>query len=265
MKYNHIQEVAKILFDHRLNKSSIDNLSNHLTPTTNEEAYSIQQELKLLYLSLKDNVCIGKKVGCTTLDGQKQLNINEPFYGNLFSRYNVIDPINISSKKFNKPFLEPEISIRIKDDIDMSKAPFSISDSNYLFDGLICSIEIVDFRFNKNLKDIGALNLIANNGASEYWIRNSEIFSLDKINLEDHRVIVSFNDSIISEGNTSKVLGNPLNSAIWLINTIAKKGETLLKSQFISTGTCTKAHELSAGTKVSADFGILGKIEFNYT
>jgi 2-keto-4-pentenoate hydratase len=49
-----------------------------------------------------------------------------------------------------------------------------------------------------------------------------------------------------------------------LINKIAQKGETLLKGQFISTGTCTKAHELPPNTKVSADFGILGKIEFNY-
>ena len=57
-------------------------------------------------------------------------------------------------------------------------------------------------------------------------------------------------------------MGNPLNSALWVINRIAKKGETLLKGQFISTGTCTKAHELVAGNEVSADFGALGKIEF---
>ena len=57
---------------------------------------------------------------------------------------------------------------------------------------------------------------------------------------------------------------NPLNSALWLINKIAKKGETLLKGQFISTGTCTKAHELPPNTKVGADFGLVGKIEFNY-
>ena len=59
-------------------------------------------------------------------------------------------------------------------------------------------------------------------------------------------------------------MDSPLNSALWLINKIAQKGETLLKGQFISTGTCTKAHELSPKTKVSADFGEFGKIEFNY-
>jgi 2-keto-4-pentenoate hydratase len=122
----------------------------------------------------------------------------------------------------------------------------------------------VDFRFNKTLKEIGALNLIATNGASEFWIRNSEVFKLNKIDFEDHFISISLNDQIVGEGNTKNVMKNPLNSGLWLINKIAKKGETLLKGHFISTGTCTKAHELNANTKISADFGKLGKIEFTY-
>ena len=264
MEYIDAQESAKFLFKHRQNKSSINELPHKLTPKNDSEAYIIQEELKLLYLSLKDNISIGKKVGCTSLDGQKQLDISEPFYGNLFSRFYDIEPKNISSKKFSKPFIEPEIALRIKEDINISKAPFSINNIEDLFDGFVCSLEIVDFRFNKDLKDIGACNLIATNGASEFWIRNSEVFSMKKINFDDHKINISFNDEIVGEGNVNNVMDNPLNSALWLINKIAQKGETLLKGQFISTGTCTKAHELSPKTKVSADFGEFGKIEFNY-
>ena len=259
-----IQESARFLFDHRINKKSINNLPKNITPVTNKEAYLIQEELKLLYLNLKENISIGKKVGCTSHDAQKQLDINEPFYGNLFSRFYSIDPKKISSKKFSKPFIEPEIALRIKEDIDISRAPFSNNNIDDLFDGFVCSLEIVDFRFNNSLNKIGALNLIASNGASEFWIRNSEVFQLNKINFEDHSINILYNKKIIGEGNTKNVMGNPLNSALWLINKIAKKGETLLKGQFISTGTCTKAHELSADTEVSADFGALGKIEFLY-
>jgi len=264
MNYFNAQEASKLLFKHRLNKSSINNLPNKLIPNNDEEAYLIQEELKLLYLSLKDNISIGKKVGCTNKEAMSQLDVTEPFYGNLFSKFNTIDPKEISSKKFNKPFVEPEIALRIKEDIDISKAPFSIKDINYLFDGFVCSLEIVDFRFNRTLKEIGALNLIATNGASEFWIRSAEIFKLNKIDFENHFIKISFNNQTVGEGNTKNVMGNPLNSALWLINKIAKKGETLLKGQFISTGTCTKAHELFPNTIISADFGIFGNIEFNY-
>ena len=69
---------------------------------------------------------------------------------------------------------------------------------------------------------------------------------------------------LLVKATQTKFWDNPLNSALWLINKIAKKGETLLKGQFISTGTCTKAHELSPNTKIKADFGKLGEIEFDY-
>ena len=264
IEYINAQESAKFLFKHKQNKLSINDFPNKLTPQSDNDAYLIQEELKLLYLSLKDNISIGKKVGCTSLDGQKQLNILEPFYGNLFSRFYDIEPKNISSKKFSKPFIEPEIALRIKEDIDISQAPFSISDIDSLFDGFVCSLEIVDFRFNKNIKEIGAYNLIATNGASEFWIRNSEVFLMNKINFDNHEINISFNNEIVGKGNVNKVMGNPLNSGLWLINKIAQKGETLLKGQFISTGTCTKAHELTPDTQISADFGKLGKIEFIY-
>ena len=264
MKYIHIQEAAKFLFEQRLNKSNVNDLPKNIKPTTESEAYLIQDELKLLYLNLKENVSIGKKVGCTSIDAQKQLNISEPFYGNLYSRFYSIDPKEISSKKFSKPFIEPEIALRVKEDIDISRAPFSIKDIDDLFDGFVCSLEIVDFRFNKTLNEIGSLNLIATNGASEYWIRNSEIFAMNEINFEDHSISISYDKNIIGQGNTKNVMQNPLNSGLWLINKIAIKGETLLKGQFVSTGTCTKAHKLIASTKISADFGKFGKIEFIY-
>jgi len=264
MKYLNCKETAKLLFEHKLNKLTVSELPKRLIPTTYEDAYLIQEELKLLYLSLKDNITIGKKVGCTSTEGQKQLSIDEPFYGNLYSRFYGVDIDELSSKKFNKPFIEPEIALRIKKDIDISKAPFSLKDIDTLFDGFVCALEIVDFRFNKSLKEIGALNLIATNGASEYWIRNSEIFDLNKINFENHPVNIFFDNKIVGEGNTNSVMGSPLNSALWLINKIAKKGETLLKGQFITTGTCTKAHELIPNSKISADFGQFGKVDFFY-
>ncbi len=264
MKHLNCQEAAKLLFEHRLNKLTVSELPKQLIPTSYEDAYLIQEELKLLYLSLKDNITIGKKVGCTSTEGQKQLSIDEPFYGNLYSRFYDVDIDELSSKKFNKPFIEPEIALRIKKDIDISKAPFSLRDIDTLFDGFVCALEIVDFRFNKSLKEIGALNLIATNGASEYWIRNSEIFDLNSINFDNHPVNIFFDNNLVGEGNTNSVMENPLNSALWLINKISKKGETLLKGQFVTTGTCTKAHELIPNSKISADFGQYGKVEFFY-
>ena len=86
MNKEDIKEASKILFEHRLNKTGLSSLKN-LEPKTIDDAYAIQDNLKLRYLELKDNFCIGKKVGCTSVAAQKQMNIKEPFHGNLFYRY----------------------------------------------------------------------------------------------------------------------------------------------------------------------------------
>ena len=69
MNKEDIQEASKILFEHRLNKTGLSSLKN-LEPQTIDEAYAIQDNLKLRYLELKDNICIGKKIGATSLTAQ---------------------------------------------------------------------------------------------------------------------------------------------------------------------------------------------------
>ena len=49
MNKEDIQEASKILFEHRLNKTGLSSLKN-LEPKTIDEAYAIQDNLKLRYL-----------------------------------------------------------------------------------------------------------------------------------------------------------------------------------------------------------------------
>ena len=81
---------------------------------------------------------------------------------------------------------------------------------------------------------------------------------------KDELIAKIFDDKLQEKGNTKNVLDNPLNAVLWLINTLCKKGETMLKHQYISSGSCTKAYRLNTGTRIKADFGKLGLIEFEY-
>ena len=264
MKKENIYTAATILFNHRIKASSLDDLPKDCDPCNLEEAYLIQDELMKIYLKLKDNYIIGKKVGCTNRWAQEQINVNKPFYGNLFSKFSNVNGCILKSNKFSKPYMEPEFSFRINQDIDISKGPFTKNQIIKFIDTIMCSVEIVDFRFNNNLKEIGIFKLIASNGASEYWIKNEKEFEVDFINLENHNVEVYKNNKLIDKGNSNNVLNNPLNSLLWLINELSLKGEIILKNYLISTGTCTKAIPLHKNDNVKVDFGKLGKIEFKF-
>ena len=49
-----------------------------------------------------------------------------------------------------------------------------------------------------------------------------------------------------------------------VINSLAKKGEPMLKGQFISSGSCTKAFRIFSKNNIKADFGGIDSIEFEY-
>ena len=141
---------------------------------------------------------------------------------------------------------------------------FKFKDLDYLLDGLFCSVEIVDFRFRKPLSEIGALNVISTNGASEFWIRDENLIKIKDVDLNNFEVSLLINNTIVDTGNTKNVLDNPLNAVLWLINNLAEKGEPMLKGQFISSGSCTKAFRIYPKSKIKADFNQLGSIEFEY-
>ena len=93
MKKDEIYKAAISLFNHRINATSMKKLPENCNPKNLTEAYSIQSELMKIYLNIKDNNIIGKKVGCTNKSAQKQINVNEPFYGNLFSKFSTSIPL----------------------------------------------------------------------------------------------------------------------------------------------------------------------------
>ena len=264
MEIEKINKAANILYNSRINLKRIKELPKDCTPETLEEAYLIQDELTKKYLLAdKKTRLIGKKIGCTNKAAQIQLNIKESFFGNMFSNNISESNSKINSKKYFSPFVEPEFSFLMKNELDTSKAPYS---SNIVYESIsavLPSIELVDSRY-KDWTSIGVNNLIADNAVHAHWVFGTEIRNLNLFNFNNHSVDLFINEKLIEKGNSNNVMGNPINSLTWLINKLALKSKNLPKNYYVSTGTCTKAIPISRGDNITADFGKLGTISFVY-
>ena len=259
-----INKAAEILYNSRINLKRIKNLPEDCTPQSFKEAYDIQDELVNRYLAAdKNNLLIGKKIGCTNKAAQIQLNINESFFGNMFS--NNISKSNciINSKNYFSPFVEPEFSFVIKNELDILKAPYKSEIVCESISAVLPSIELVDSRF-EDWTVVGVKNLIADNAVHAHWVYGDEINNLNSFNFSNHSVDLFINGNLIDKGNSNNVMGNPINSLTWLINNLALSGKSLPKNSYISTGTCTPAIPIKKGDKVMADFGKLGNVSFIY-
>jgi len=259
-----INKAAEILYNSRINLKRIKKLPEDCVPQSYKEAYDIQEKLVNKYLIAdKNNLLIGKKIGCTNKAAQIQLNINESFFGNMFS--NNISKSNciINSENYFSPFVEPEFSFIMKNELDILKAPYKPEIVCEAISAVLPSIELVDSRF-EDWTVVGVKNLIADNAVHAHWIYGDEINKLNSINFNNHSVDLFINGNLIDKGNSNNVMGNPINSLTWLINNLALSGKSLPKNSYISTGTCTPAIPIKRGDKVTADFGKLGNVSFIY-
>ena len=147
MKNKDILLAANILFNHRLNKTGLISLPKILKPNRIIDAYKIQNELKILYLTLQNNICIGKKIGCTNKIAQEQVGIFEPFYGkgafyNVFENYErLYTEIDLGLDFF-------EIANDIKMDYIITNPPYSIF--NKILDKLFLLEHLKGFGFLVN-------------------------------------------------------------------------------------------------------------------
>ena len=262
-KFN-INKAADILYNSRINLKRVKELPKNCTPKSMQEGYAIQDELTKRYLSANEKtLIIGKKIGCTNNAAKIQLNIKESFFGNMFSNNISKSSATISPSKYFSPFVEPEFSFVMKNELDVSKAPYS---PNIVYESILevlPSIELVDSRYEDWTK-IGVNNLIADNAVHAHWIHGVGRKDLDSFNFNNHSVNLFINEKFIEKGNASAVMGNPINSLTWLINNLANVGKVLPKNHYISTGTCTKAIPISKGDKITADFGKLGTVGFDF-
>ena len=264
MKLDKINIAADKLFKARINVNRIKNLPKNCIPHNQIEAYKIQEILTEKHLSVnKKYHIIGKKIGCTNKTAQKQINVTEPFYGNLLSNYSSKNNCLIKSEKFSKLFVEPEFGFKIGKELNFLKAPFSTKNIYDIIDYVMPAIEIVDSRFT-NWKNIGINNLIADNGVNGFWIYGKKFKNLDLFDFSNHSVSLFFNDKLIDVGNSANVLGSPINSLTWLINKMAKNKKSLIKGRYISTGTCTIVKSAKKNDNICADFGKLGKVKIKF-
>ena len=264
MDISKINKAAEILYNSRINLERIEKLPKDCTPQTFKEAYDIQDELVKKYLKAdKNNLLIGKKIGCTNKAAQIQLNIKESFFGNMFLKNISKSESIMNSENYFSPFVEPEFSFVMKEELNISKAPYRPEIVYESISAVLPSIEVVDSRF-KDWTVVGIKNLIADNAVHAHWIYGDEINNLNSINFNNHSVDLLINGKLIDKGNSNNVMENPINSLTWLINNLALSGKSLPKNFYVSTGTCTPAIPIKKGDKVMADFGKLGNVSFIY-
>jgi len=229
--------------------------STYADELTLDDAYALQLEQIQTWTDAGRTIK-GHKVGLTSVAMQKLLGVTDPDYGHLMDDFFYLEHLPIPTDRFVQPRVEPEVAFVLKRAL---KGPgVTVHEAIAAIDFVLPALEIVDSRI-KDWK-IGLFDTIADNASSAAVVLGSTPTALADVDLRLAGAVMHRNGQVVGTGAGGAVLGSPINSLVWLANTVGARGITLEAGHVVLPGAVCAMAPVAAGDTFTATFAGLGSV-----
>jgi 2-oxo-hept-3-ene-1,7-dioate hydratase len=234
-----------------------------------EDGYRVSRAWVALQLAEGHKV-IGHKIGLTSRAMQQASQIDEPDYGTLLdSMLYTCTPghvLNIAHTDFVVPRVEVELAFVLKK--DLQGPDVTVDQVLAATDYVTPAIEIIDSRieqFDRHTKVMRKVfDTISDNAANAGIVVGAEKVNPLTTNLPWCGAILKLNGVVEETGLAAGVQGHPAVGIAWLANKLAPWGEHLKAGQIVLAGSFTKPVPAKVGDVFDADYGPLGRLQFQF-
>ncbi len=221
---------------------------------SNDQAYEVLFGLMARRMASGERQ-IGWKVGLTSEAIQQQFNVHEPVFGCILESEpsgHVFAPGDLIS-----PGFENELCLQLGSNLSGKITP---EEARAAIDAVYPALEIIETR--GNLTEQLALAL-ADNAQQKTVILGPPVALPARPEAVEARVIV--NGETVATGTGAAVLGNPLNSVVWLAAKLAEFGRSLNAGEIIMSGSFTRQVPIRPGDRIRCEFDGVGTVETSMT
>ncbi|RUP27036.1 MAG: 2-keto-4-pentenoate hydratase [Curvibacter sp.] len=220
-----------------------------------QAAYQVQQELTQRRLD-RGGRLVGRKIGLTSVAVQRQLGVDSPDYGALFADMAVGDGEEIAWSRVLQPKIEAEIALVLGRDLKHSR--HTVADLINATAYALPALEVVGSRIRN--WDIRLADTVADNASSGLFVLGTRPVKLSRLDLADGGMVMERRGDPVSVGAGAACLGNPLNAAVWLANTMARLGTPLCEGDVLMTGALGPMVPVLRGDVFTAQIEGLGTV-----
>ncbi|WP_242894088.1 2-keto-4-pentenoate hydratase [Actinomadura litoris] len=199
--------------------------------TTADEAYAVQDRLTEHALAGGRRLT-GRKIGLTSAAVQAQLGVDSPDFGMLFADMAVPDGAEIPAGAVLQPRAEAEIALVL--DADLTHERHTVADLLRATAFALPAIEVVGSRIAD--WDITLVDTVADNASSGLYVLGTRPVPLRDLDLRLCGMVLERRGEQLSTGTGAACLGNPLNAALWLADTLVRVGRPLRAGDTVLTG-----------------------------
>lgn len=224
-----------------------------------DTAYAVQDRV----MALKAVPVGGYKVSLTSKKTQDMFDADSPLYGAQVDRHFLPAPATVNLADQMEPLVEVELAFRAKEDLSSTDSLADLLRKTTVAGAL----EVPDSRFKDWFPSLGKYNVMSDcavGGLVVYGTEqpSSKVFS-DVAEAANVKAQLFLDNQKLDEGQSSEVLGNPLNSLQWLVQKLESQGKKFKQGQLVSSGTFVLPPSLKQGKwLVKFDHG-LGNVELN--
>lgn len=258
-------QAAQLIWAHWASGQVLSALPAHCRPTSAAQGYAAQAQLP----RVAGRRVVGWKIAATSANGQAHINVGGPLAGRLLSGQVFESGASIPCAGNRMRVAEPEFAFVMAQDLAPQAAPYAQADVMAAVASLHPSIEVPDSRLEP-FTAAGEAQLLADNACARHFVlgpaapdvwRTLDLSSYPVHAQVDHGHALRFT----RDGSGANVLGDPRIALTWLANQLSTLGITLQKGQVVTTGTCMVPLELEPGDRVSADYGMLGRVQMIFS
>lgn len=220
-----------------------------------DAAYRIQQHHINERISAGGRL-VGRKIGLTSAAVQQQLGVDAPDYGALLADMACGDGEEIAWHRTLQPKIEAEVALVLEHDLPHEQNTFADVIRATAF--ALPALEIVGSRIAH--WDIQLVDTVADNASSGLFVLGSRPVQLHALDLVRCGMVLERRGDQVSVGAGCACLGNPLNAAVWLANTMARLGTPLKAGDIVLTGALGPMVQVQPGDVFTARIEGLGSV-----
>lgn len=221
-------------------------------------AYAVQQRLVANRVAAGATV-VGRKIGLTSEAVQRQMGVDRPDFGVLLDDMDVSGESTVPAERLLQPKVEAEIAFVLGADLDGEL------DANRVRDSVAyatAAIEIVDSRITG--WDITITDTIADNASSGLYVLSPHRLTLAELEPRGVTMRMYLDEVLVSEGDGSACLGDPLHALAWLARTAQEYGAPLRQGQVVLSGALGPMVPVAPGSEVRVELSELGPVSARF-
>ncbi len=222
---------------------------------TDNDAYAVQYEL-IERLKGQGEVVRGHKVALTTQAARAHLGVDEPCFGHILDARVYANGSEVPLAELADPHCEAEIAFMLREDLKgPGVTPAQVMAATR---AVLPAIELVDIKVQG--EGIRAADVIAHQALHGGVIIGSRLIDLNTVDLQYEGVTVEYNGHLEGSGTGSEVMGNPINSIVWLANKMAEFDDYLKAGEIIISGSVVTPVRVQPGGHINITFTRLGSV-----